>query len=501
MTFDITDKTMDSDTVTATATSLFPLCNLSQVTNKMKDVQYNFSTLENDRFKLDGTFCFADGDYNFREYGWWSDTLCDAAGVFTPNQVLTLSFGNIHSIAGLTFTFDIANNEYAVDFDIKIYNSAGTLISTENVVGNTETAKTVTKDFSNFKKIEIIIKKWSKPYRRVRIIEVEFGVTKVYTDDNLVRVSLVEELDLSSGTLPSAEFKFTVDNSNREFNILNPTGFYKFLQERQTVRLEIGLEYNGGIEYIPVGQYLLSEWVSNEDSLTASFTARSNLDALADFEYENLVAKTGYNLSRLAQDIFSICKITNYRLDSSLSSISTKALVKKTNCKNVIQMIAIAGRCGVFIDRRGNYVIAKTPSLINPVDTISLDAMYTEPKITLEKPLKSVTVKFYEGSGMEIPTETMSGNNIFLTGDNVVVDNTLINDYIQAQLIANWLLNLKNNRAVYSVDWRGNQAHELNDVVSIQNSYGANKNVIITKNELNYEGYLSAKMEARGAVT
>jgi hypothetical protein len=75
----------------------------------------------------------------------------------------------------------------------------------------------------------------------------------------------------------------------------------------------------------------------------------------------------------------------------------------------------------------------------------------------------------------------------------------LINTEAQATNVANWLLRQKNNRAIYKVNWRGNPAHELDDVIDIENSYGIDKSVYITKNDISYEGYLSAKTEARGA--
>ena len=76
--------------------------------------------------------------------------------------------------------------------------------------------------------------------------------------------------------------------------------------------------------------------------------------------------------------------------------------------------------------------------------------------------------------------------------------NTLINDSTRASAVGKWILAQKNYRAIYTANWRGNQAHELNDVVAIGNSYGSNMNARITKTELKYEGYVQATTEARG---
>jgi hypothetical protein len=74
----------------------------------------------------------------------------------------------------------------------------------------------------------------------------------------------------------------------------------------------------------------------------------------------------------------------------------------------------------------------------------------------------------------------------------------LINDSTRATAVANWIIAQKNNRATYTINWRGNQAHEMNDVVAIGNSYGSNMNAYVTRTNLTYQGYVQATTEAKG---
>jgi hypothetical protein len=501
VTVDISDTTIATDTITTTVTSESTLSNKAQLTDKVRENSYKIATWENDRFKLDGSFTFADDIIaNNLNLGWCSNPLCDSTGVFSPNQTLSFSFGAIHNSAGITVTFDTVNNEYASDFDVIAYNSIGTAIWTTNVTNNTKSMLQVFGQFSNYKKIDVVIKKWCKGNRRARIAEIDFGIVNVYTDDNLISLNLIEEVDIISVNIPSPELKFTVDNSDRLFNILNPTGFYKYLQQRQQVIAEIGLDIGGSIEWIPVGNYLLWDWTSDEGSLTATFTARTNLDLMNNFTYENLTAKTSYSLYQMAVDLFALCGITNYTIDTTLQSITTNALVQKASCRDILQMIAIAGSANIFVSRSNKIIIKCLPTNIGSnSDTISMNEMYEEAKIELQKIIKTANVTYFTN----LTTSAIStvNNTGILIGDVLSVENnTLINTSTQATNVANWIINQSNLRSKYMLNWRGNPSHELLDVLSIANSYGSNMSAYVTKTEIDYQGYLSAKTESRGVV-
>ncbi|CAH1230665.1 hypothetical protein PAECIP111891_06715 [Paenibacillus allorhizoplanae] len=501
VTFDISDTTATGDVSSITATSDSPLSVKSQLINKVRNSSYKTATLEQDRFKLDGSFSFADDTLaNNGELGWSSAVICDASGVFSTAQTITFNFNSNHSSAGLTITFDQVMGEYATDFDMTAYDASNAVIATTVVMGNTQVIATPLGQLLNYRKVSVIIRKWSKPNRRARVMEVDFGIVKQYTDDNLISINLIEQMDLLSGQLPSAEFRFAVDNSDRAFNILNPTSFYKYLQQKQQVIGEIGVDIgNGVIEYVQIGNYLLQEWQSDEGSLTASFTARTILDSMASFDYENLSASTK-TLYQLAVDMFTLCAITNYSIDSALSSINTNSLVKKANCRDILQMIAIAGCANIYVTRDNIITLKCSPSLIGAaVDTADFDNMYNEPQIALDKAVKRVEVTYWTNLstfgivGVNSATDTQ--------GDTLKLENnTLINDSSRATFVANWIFAQLKYRATYRIKWQGNPATELNDVLSIENSYGDNMSGYVTRIELDYTGSLKARTEAKGVV-
>ncbi|MFD1953742.1 hypothetical protein ACFSL6_17660 [Paenibacillus thailandensis] len=467
--------------------------------DKNRNATYNLATLEQDRFRLDGSFSFPDDTVaNNGEVGFISSSLCDVNGVFSSPPTITIDFVGTHSSAGLTVTFDSINEEYATDFNASVYDAAGGVLLSQNVTGNTSSRCIIQQQIVGYKKVVITIQKWSAGNRRARVLEVDFGIVQSYTDSQLISMNLIEEMDMTSGQLPSPEFRFVVDNSSRAFNILNPTGFYKFLQQRQEVIPEMGVEVNGGrIEYVPLGKYLLWEWTSEEGSLTASFMARTNLDLMANYEYEQLTPSSK-TLYQLAVQVFAICGITNYSIDPVLQNITTNSLAQKTDCRTLLQMIALAGMANIFVTR-SNIIMLKRVSLGSPVDEVTFDNTYSEPKIELDKVVKQVDVNYWPDLNTSA-VQSVSAAGVDLGDTLRLENNTLINTAAVAASVANWLLTQKSYRAKYTINWRGNPAQELADVIGIENTYVANMTAMIVKTSLTYQGYLSAQTEAKGAV-
>jgi hypothetical protein len=496
--FAIVDTTAAGDVSSITVTTQAAISNKDQSANGNLDPTYNLATWEVDRFRLDGSFSFPDSTLaNNGEVGYISDAFCNLSRVWTANPTITVQFTGDHSSAGISVVFDEVNNEYAEDFTITIYDSSNTIIETLTVTANTDSIYSHIENFSNYRKVELEIQKWNVADRRARVLEIAFGVVQVYTDESLIRMSLIEDMDLITGTLPSPEFKFTVDNSSKLFNILNPTGFYFFLQQRQPILAKLGVDIGGGFSYsVPLGNFQLVEWVSDEGTLTASFTARTNLDTMANFDYEQLTTNS-QSLYDLAEDLFTTCGITNYSIDTALQSITTNSMAKKTTCRNALQMVAIAGEANIFVTRN-NTITIKQLTLGTSNDRINFDNAYKEPEIKLDPIVKQVDVTHWSN----LSTSAISSVTSSATAGDVlkIENNTFINNGTRATAVANWILSQKNNRAEYRINWRGNPAQELADVIDIENAYTTDKKGYIIKNDIRYEGYLSAVTNAKGAI-
>lgn len=518
--FEILDNAAYDD-ATITTNSEAIISKKGQLVNKIRNMSHKYATFERDYFRLDGSFRIPprpedDSD----ELGWWSGELCGADGVFVVPQIVTFTFDNPHDSMGLTIHFDTMTNEHASDFDIMVYGASNTLIATEQVRGNTANAYVWVQGLDAYEKIEIIIRKWAKPYRRARIVEIDFGVFQEYEGDKLIKVNLIEQMNVVGDTLPANEIKFTIDNSDKNFNILNPTGFYRFLKERQELSLSIGVEIEENVfEYISTKGYYLTDWQSDEGALTTTFTARNIFELL---EKEFMQTGVYTNLYDLAEAIILAAGVPKYQIDETLKEIPTSGFIEKITYRKALQCIGIASKSAIYQNRDGVLIIKPfsildestsyiyfagpdmftgmtTPTVYSGYDmlNITFDNVYNEPQIKLDKLIQSLVMTVY-ANGTKV--EHTFTNAEVKEGASMKCDNPLINSVAHAADIAQWIIGESNLRALYQVNWRQNPALECGDIVIIEDSFGAEKQSRITKQEFEFAGYLSGKTESKGGV-
>lgn len=497
VTFDIAPLNIQADDVGIIVSTAHSLSNKNQLVDKVRENTFNLSTWEANRTKLDGSFTFAsDSPNQYGQVGYVSNDVSDADGVFATPITITHVFENTYSAAGVTVTFDTRNDEYAIDYIIRVYNDANSVLYQQTVASNTSSQPIWVQPIEHVKKIELQINRWSVGYRRARISEFELGVILIYDDDRLIRFNMTEELDMTSANLVIPEFEFVVDNSDQTFDMFNPSGLVQYLQNRQAIRPELGLELGNRVEWIPLGVFLLSEWRSDIGSLTATFKGRSVLDLLETSTYEQLTATPGLTLKTLIESILTNAGILVFDVDPALSSITTNGICERRTAREALQLAAMAGRATVRVTR-DNIVRVEITRSTDIVDDVTFDEMLEEPQIELLRPTSSVKVAYYTNATTEAGQATATDASV-VNGDTMLHDkNTFINTVSHAQSVANWLLSRFTERKKITANVRGNPAVELLDVINTENRYTTNLGVYLTKNEWTYEGYLSARMEGR----
>ena len=413
ITFDILDVTAAGD-ATESATSEASISRITQTTDGIREMSAKYATNENDYTLLDGGFTLppetTDGSY---QVGLWSDALSQADNTYAVSQVLTVDFTSNHSSIGITLTFDKGTNEYADSFTIQAYDSTSTLLDTDTVTGNTLSKYVWTSNLTDYRQIVVTVTKWCKPYRRVRITEIDFGIVEEYTDDNLFSVGLLEELSPTSQEVAANELTYEIDNQDKRFDILNPTGIYSFLQRKQKITTQIGVQTLPGVyEYVNMGIHYLTEWKSNAGTFTATFVALDILDIL-EKSFWRKSDLANITLENLAIAVFADAEITDYDIDASLASITVKNYMPIVTHRQALQMIAVASESVVYSDRDGQIVI-KPLSATPSGKTISLDDVYESPEIQLAPLYNQIDVDIYDF--ITGASETVYNGTLALTG-------------------------------------------------------------------------------------
>ena len=139
-------------------------------------------------------------------------------------------------------------------------------------------------------------------------------------------------------------------------------------------------------------------------------------------------------------------------------------------------------------------------SFNSPVDNITFDNIYKEPQVVVSDIVKTVEVTYYP-SDLENPVVLTYNDENLNTGSIMKLDNYLINTEEQAINVAKWIIKENNDNVnTFTVNWRGNPMLGVADRITIQNGFDSTNLINVTKQELNYEGYLSGRLEGKGVV-
>lgn len=485
--FDFIDTTAKEETVPNFSTQAV-FSNGSQILNDNTKKSIKIATLEKGFWKLDGTYMnLGYKDISNEEIGFVSDVISNDAGVFENPPIIVFDFTTTHSSIGLTLFFDDLTHNYAKKMRIKFYNNT-TLLSDE-VVENNKIRCIYANRVENYNKIEIEFLESSLPHRRIRFLDIIFGIIQIYEDEQIVNCNLTREFNPFSENIPSHELSFEIDNLSKEFNLINPSGVYAYLQKRQLVIVRMGVVLeNNTTEFVEMGKYYLNEWETK--NLIVTLKAKDSLSFLEEITYSNSKVQSK-SLKDFAIEILTNANINEYMLDDSLSNITANTSISETSVKELLKQIAIAGNCVIFVDKSNRINITKLNTTVS--NNMTLANMYDVPNIILDELINRVKITYFvNGTSMDL---TISSGEI--EGKEKTVSCIFINTVEQAQSVGEYLLNLYQNRRKYKIDWRQDLEIDINEKINIEDDFNENNNVTITKQEFKYAGYLSGSTEGR----
>ena len=433
------DTSMKS-TVTPTANTTEGISDVTQLVN---DARYNkkFASFEPTYFKLDGTFDIAPTASD--EIGWWSDTLCDSAGEWTTNPLVTLTLSSTDSTKTISVLFDSLQNQYATDFEVKMYNGA-TLLNTYNVTDNDKNSVVITVDDDDYTIVTIEIEKWVTGERRARIVEVDFGFAKVYNDDGIVNINVLEEISATGIDFPANELQLEVINEDNLFNPLNDNGIYDSLKAGFPINCRIGLITDAGLEYCTMGEYFLKTWDVQKSDLTIEFTARNIIDTL-DSKLVHGNDAWFNNPQYTIDNVMGEAGITEYSVSSILNSVDRNVFfhiyLKEIKLRKLLQQMFIMYFGVVYADR-DNFLYFSDKKEEETNLKILLSNIIKKPKIITQNNISKVILNGKRSAPTGDPTDVNFHNlNVLLSERTVFWLNKTQSGYGATYNITNGTLN------------------------------------------------------------
>lgn len=342
--------------ITATANEENNISDVDQTADSVTSMTAKYMLLDG-LATLDGSWKIAGAN---SQVGWHGSSISGIAGAFSsPYPALTI----VHTsrpIQTLSVYGDDKRNEYPVDFTIKLYDVANTLLHTETVTGNTLVNYTADiTDVTGVVKQVLTITKWSTAGTNVKIAEFFTSIQEIYYRDDIFNINLLEEREVSEGTLPigsisSNEIDIRFYNKNRIFDAGNTASrLYGAVKPNRRIRPYL---YEDEEDMTPLGVFWSGEWIVPEQALYAQTTGRDRMSLLSQSEFTSSAVYVNYSLYDLAELILTDAGLTatEYFIDTALdATVIPYSFFDSQTHREALRKVIEAGMGQAYCDRNG----------------------------------------------------------------------------------------------------------------------------------------------------
>ena len=450
--------------------------------------------LEHNRWGLGRDFHPIPKNHTGRQTGWISSCLSGADCMFAADPYLEFAFTESHSSIGFTLHFEHSTGQHPTKIWTQTFDADGNVVS-ELEMENHTTHCIINLLSPDYTRVRFTFMETSRPFSRVRVAEVLFGIIETFEADDIVGASLEYAVDPVADSLPTRQTIFRIDNSDQRFNLINPNGIYAYLQQPQAFHVALGVgESKDTIEYVSMGEFFFATASAEDASLTAEITAYDWFYWLEKGKFHN--AETGtWTLQEAVSAILDNAGITCEVVMSEAAAATTliKVTDEMTN-REALRLAVQAACCTAFFNRECQLVILDLEQAA-PVDELNSDNMAAPPKVTIESAVNTVQLTVHDTVNNTDTVYTASN----IIGDEMVQVKSVSNNMVDAsmgQAVADWLLRSCQGRITYTTSERGNPAVLLTDTVKIYDYFKVNRNTVVTRQVFTYDGGLSVESEA-----
>lgn len=338
-------------------------------------------------YRLDGSSRLFPGTPAGCHLGYWSASMSGSNRLYPTSPMLSCRFASLHTSIGITIHFDGTTHLSA--FTVRwLYN--GSVKSSVDVAGNTLQTVFVENHVEGFNGLQVIATLTDEPYRYVKIQEIDFGQKVVYDGETLVSASVIEEADLSGGSVPANSLRFTVIDLNHRLNPVNPDGIYNYLKKGMPLTVEFlrdGTAYPGGV-------YYLDTWEGTNTG-TAKLTAEDVIGLKADESYASAfyAEGDGFTMGQLLADVLAVCGIPG-SVDPTIGAEVCQGYIPETEAREAISHICVASGGFARTGRDGSLLVSSLPEA-DPAVTLGEGDILGEPTITKTDAVTGVFVEVY----------------------------------------------------------------------------------------------------------
>lgn len=265
----------------------------------------------------------------------------------------------IKGIIDFIFPVPVDLRGVTIDFG-KTYPEAFTIVtdqSFKDVTGNTNSKYVCDEVFKGTTTLSIIPNKMVNGHGRLHIHEIIMGIGIYFNERNILSASKKEHISPIMEALPTIDFRLSVNNKDRAYDIENEKSTVNFLELGQKVQAFLGQEIEDRIEWLQVGTLKLKEWSADDDKM--SFTAIDFLSGLTGKYRKGKFYPQGISIYDLCLDVLTDAGVDprEFYIDEYLKAVKIKNPIPVVTHREALQLLSNAGRCLLYQDEKGKIVI------------------------------------------------------------------------------------------------------------------------------------------------
>nr|DAR78078.1 MAG TPA: hypothetical protein [Caudoviricetes sp.]DAS49622.1 MAG TPA: hypothetical protein [Caudoviricetes sp.] len=265
----------------------------------------------------------------------------------------------IKGIIDFIFPVPVDLRGVTIDFG-KTYPEEFTIVtdqSFKDVTGNTKSKYVCDEVFKGTTTLSIIPNKMVNGHGRLHIHEIIMGIGIYFNERNVLSASKKEHISPIMEALPTIDFRLSVNNKDRAYDIENEKSTVNFLELGQKVQAFMGQEIEDRIEWLQVGTLKLKEWSADDDKM--SFTAIDFLSSLTGKYRKGEFYPQGISIYDLCLDVLTDAGVDTreFYIDEYLKAVKIKNPIPVVSHREALQLLSNAGRCLLYQDEKGKIVI------------------------------------------------------------------------------------------------------------------------------------------------
>lgn len=449
-----------------------PWSKLEQLHDKVFGNPTKYATLERDRWALDGTWDLLPDDpaQTVGQMSYIGNVLSGTDGTFATPPWVELQFSGVSVLQACSVYFP--GNDYdglPEDFTVEV-KQGGTAYHTRTYTGNTASSVSLEGfTVNNPDAIRVSVTKWSRPGRRMRVVEIVPGVYEGWDGGMIAEFNVKQQGNIAATALPYGTCTLKIDNLSRRFEPRSKNGLFQSIEERQGIDVSLGVRLADGTdEYKRLGIFYQYSggWKTGDNSLTMQWNLVDIIGLLANREFlapATLPTTLGGWIGALAAQLGVNFK-DRWHVDPNYTAlpvtVRTAEDVQGKKCGDILRWVCQATGTWPRADASTGDLTAEP--LWSDGNRVTLDNLNSYPTMKANGDVAALIFALNDGAG----TKYIVSGNATSSSETVSIDNPFIKTQAQALAAAKNILATYGGN-VLDLTGRGDPSSEIGDVETV----------------------------------